>query len=533
MWHLVLLLAVLGIVVAIRVRLLDLPLERDEGEYAYAGQLMLQGVPPYQEVYNMKWPGTYAAYALILAVFGQTPAGIHTGLLLVTLATAALVFVLTRRLAGELAGLVAAGIYALLSITPSTLGLFAHAGHFVILPALGGICLLQNIGEGTARARVLFAGVLFGLAALMKQPGAVFGGFAILWLVYRERLAGARNRNRLLARLGWLALGSSLPLLLTGVVLVAAAVFGRFWLWTVDYARAYAAVQTPLEGWKSLWHVIREFFTDAPALWGLTTAGLILFFCDRELRRAWVLVLGFSAFSFLAICPGLNFREHYFLLLLPAAGMLAGIGLEVVSRWLTRWRRPSVAAVLPALVFAAVAAWSLYQWRAIYFQQTPDLVSREIYGSCPFAESLAVADYLKSHCPPDARIAVVGSEPEIYFYSRRRSATGYIYTYPLMEPQPYAVAMQQEMIREIERADPAYLIFVNVDYSWLQRLDSNLQIFDWFGKYSTEHFRPVGLVEIFPEHSECRWGFPPATAPPRTRDWLAVFQNKKLPLPDR
>lgn len=37
------------------------PLERDEGEYAYAGQLMLQGIPPYQLAYNMKLPGTYAA----------------------------------------------------------------------------------------------------------------------------------------------------------------------------------------------------------------------------------------------------------------------------------------------------------------------------------------------------------------------------------------------------------------------------------------------------------------------------------------
>ncbi len=31
----------------IRIRLLPTPLERDEGEYAYAGQLMLQGIPPY------------------------------------------------------------------------------------------------------------------------------------------------------------------------------------------------------------------------------------------------------------------------------------------------------------------------------------------------------------------------------------------------------------------------------------------------------------------------------------------------------
>src|ERR1700675_418270 len=50
------------LVIAIRIRLLGIPLERDEGEYAYAGQLMLQGIPPYKLAYNMKLPGIYAAY---------------------------------------------------------------------------------------------------------------------------------------------------------------------------------------------------------------------------------------------------------------------------------------------------------------------------------------------------------------------------------------------------------------------------------------------------------------------------------------
>src|SRR5215469_13837236 len=77
-------LVVLVLIAIIRLRLLEFPLERDEGEYAYTGQLMLQGIPPYQLVYNMKFPGTYAAYAVIMALFGQTPAGIHFGILCLT-----------------------------------------------------------------------------------------------------------------------------------------------------------------------------------------------------------------------------------------------------------------------------------------------------------------------------------------------------------------------------------------------------------------------------------------------------------------
>src|SRR3954467_4436425 len=83
---------------SIRIRLLDMPLERDEGEYAYAGQLMLQGIPPYKLAYNMKLPGTYAAYAMIMAGFGETTRGIHLGLIFVNSITTLLVYFLGRRL---------------------------------------------------------------------------------------------------------------------------------------------------------------------------------------------------------------------------------------------------------------------------------------------------------------------------------------------------------------------------------------------------------------------------------------------------
>ena len=50
LWKLLPLLVLLAVVICVRIRLLDFPLERDEGEYAYAGQLILQGIPPYTMV---------------------------------------------------------------------------------------------------------------------------------------------------------------------------------------------------------------------------------------------------------------------------------------------------------------------------------------------------------------------------------------------------------------------------------------------------------------------------------------------------
>src|SRR5437899_5944179 len=159
---------VFGVIIAIRIRLLGIPLERDEGEYAYAGQLMLQGIPPYKLAYSMKFPGTCAAYALIMSIFGQTILGIHLGLLLTNAGTTVLIFFVGRRLINATAGIAAAMSYAVLSVSPFVLGLAAHATHFVVVSVLGGTLLLLDESGRQRLGRLFASGLIFGLSLLMK-----------------------------------------------------------------------------------------------------------------------------------------------------------------------------------------------------------------------------------------------------------------------------------------------------------------------------------------------------------------------------
>ena len=87
---------IIVITAGLRIRFLDVPLERDEGEYAYAGQLISQGIAPYSQVYNMKLPGIYVAYAAIMAIFGQSCTGIHLGLLVANAVTIVMIFLLVK-----------------------------------------------------------------------------------------------------------------------------------------------------------------------------------------------------------------------------------------------------------------------------------------------------------------------------------------------------------------------------------------------------------------------------------------------------
>ena len=187
---LLILLAVLLLVAGIRYRLLDIPMERDEGEYAYAGQLILKGMLPYEHLYNMKLPGIYAAYAVILSVFGQTHTGVHTGLLLINAATTIMVFLLGRRLFNPLTGIVAASTFAVMSVGQSVQGVFANAEHFVILPAVAGLLVLLVACERKRSSLFFTAGLLLGLGFMMKQHGIAFilaGGLIFVTHYLRRR----------------------------------------------------------------------------------------------------------------------------------------------------------------------------------------------------------------------------------------------------------------------------------------------------------------------------------------------------------
>ena len=178
---------------AIRWHLRDMPLERDEGEYAYAGQLILQGIPPYKLAFNMKFPGTYFMYALLMAIFGQSTAGIHVGIILVTSLTALLIFLIGRELLSECAALIATVIYVCLAALPKAAGLAGHATHFVSLFVCAGILALLIARKRDSFAWWFSSGTAFGLAILMKQHAVFFPAFILVSLLWKNRKVGTAS----------------------------------------------------------------------------------------------------------------------------------------------------------------------------------------------------------------------------------------------------------------------------------------------------------------------------------------------------
>jgi hypothetical protein len=233
------------------------------------------------------------------------------------------------------------------------------------------------------------------------------------------------------------------------------------------------------------------------------------------------------AASFLAITPGFYFRGHYYILLLPAVALLGGVAVDSLRRMLETRLRPRVAAGLAvAVVLAAIGSYVIRDREYFFAMNSRDL-SRTLYGHNPFIEAVEIGKYIRERTAKDDRIAVLGSEPEIYFYADRKAATGYIYTYALMEPQPYAQTMQKEMIREIESAHARYLVFSWIDYSWMAQKESDQSIIAWANAYVGQCYDPVGVADIFSkDESHVAWGDEVLTYQPVTPDVVYTFRRK-------
>src|SRR5438094_4193675 len=369
--------AVLGLIVAIRIRLLGIPLERDEGEYAYAGQLLLQGIPPYKLAYSMKFPGTYAAYAITIFLFGQTITAIHLGLLLVNTATSALIFFIGNRLLNSTVGVAAAVSYALLSLSPSVLGLAGHATHFVVLPVLGGAFLLLNQRNRLRRGRLFLSGLLMGLGLLMKQPALFFILFGAIYLFLADVRAGLGLPQTILRNLVFIG-GAVIPLLITFLFLCYAGVFARFWFWTVHYANEYGTLVSMSDVRQILIHSVRDAIGPNWPLWILAGVGLFTCFLNRSTGESSGFLLGLLISSILAVCPGFYFQSHYFILLLPAVALFSGVAVNNISSVLRR--HITAVRFFPLLLLASCAAFLVFAQRDLFFLLSPIEASHTIYA---------------------------------------------------------------------------------------------------------------------------------------------------------
>ncbi|MEO8086949.1 MAG: glycosyltransferase family 39 protein [Bacteroidota bacterium] len=515
---------VILLVVFVRLRLLNVPLERDEGEYAYAGQLMLKGIPPYAGVYNMKFPGTYTLYFLIELLFGQTVTGIHLGALFSNLLSILFVFLIGKKLMSLHAGIVSAISFAILSLSTSFQGLDANAESFVLLFSLPGILILIYAIEKNRPLYFFLSGTFLGLSVLMKQHGIFFLVFGGVLIIYHYAIAEKGRLSSTFFPLLQLCSGALFTFLLSLGFLAQAGVLQNFWLLAFQYAKEYISQRSINEAIQNF--PFRNIFMASPMLWSLGLLGVVNSLFKKGNGFNSFFLLNFGFFSFLTVCPGFYFRPHYFILLLPAVSLLIANAIHPFSSLsntgLTSYRRIILLLIVAPILFFIISN------RSYLFIQTPKEASKQLYPKESFCELLEISSYLKKNTLPSDKIGVLGSEPEIFFYTQRESASGFIYCYPLLEDQKFRKQMETKYIAEVERASPKYFLVVNVNQNWSISEVHGERISDWYPEFLRNNYNLAAMV-CFPGNSSpvYIWNNPPEFPNDSLIDRIEVYRRNQ------
>ncbi len=447
------LLLVLAFACALRSHLAPVPLERDEGEYAYIAQRWFEGGVPYQDSFDQKPPGVFVAYAVILKLFGTTPTAIHWGAQVYTLGTLAVVFGLGRKLFGQAAGFAAAMLVAILITDKGVLGSASNTETFMALPLVAGLWTTLMAVERDSWRWGLATGLCAGLALLFKQQAVLSFLFCFGYLVWFGR------RRLLLA--GVAIAGCLIVMAPTLLYFWAMGAFNAFFDCVVGYNLKYSQ-QVPLAKYPEyFWRhfsVILKVAWPAYLLAALASIiGLARWQRGEQREHSTRMLVGWLVFSFAAVTVSGIFRQHYFIQIIPAIGLLAGRAVEEFARFFGTQKRRWAAYALP---IGAVALGSLGA-PGYYFFDSPNEIARELYKTNPFAESLDIASFVARHSQPQDTIFVFGSEPQIYYYAHRRCASRYIFVYPLFTPFADTRARQDQVLAELRNQPPKFIVFLN------------------------------------------------------------------------
>jgi len=221
---------------------------------------------------------------------------------------------------------------------------------------------------------------------------------------------------------------------------------------------------------------------------------------------------------------------HYYILILPVCGLLAGVAVSAASEKLAASIRLRSWRTAPLAIFAVCLAAGVWRQRQEYFSLAPVDVFRATYGDNAFLPALRIADYIRENSPDEARIAVLGSEPEIYFYAHRHSATSYIYMYSLIVRHKYTARMREEMVRQLDTNRAEYVVYVDVLDSWGDHSGPQPAAFlAQLHAFLIRQYEMVGVVEIA-ARDRYLWSAEARDYQPSGAAAIYVFKRKAEPL---
>lgn len=527
------LLFLLFIVYGIRSNFLLIPFERDEGIYSYFGNLVIEGGVPYKDFIEAKFPGIFYFYGFMISTFGDTLKGMHTGFMYLNLLTIILIYFTSRNLFSPIAGLISATTFAFVSLTANLSGFTVQSEHgvaFFISLGLLFYSLTRIYGKWYNFALM---GLFLGCAVMVKTNAiflALFGGFVIVtdFLFTKPKVFKKFFIDILSYSLGGISIVAVLF-----YIIYTKGTFDDMIKWAYEHPKSYIS-NMPFEEGKKYFEYSRDAIVQNHKFFWvhavLALAVCLLKPINIKLKIFAFLLLGAS---FMTIVPGYFFYGHYWIQMIPGLAIVAGLTYQsiigIIQKYfnLTNVRYQYIyLGIFGLLTFNHVSGLKSY-----YYHPNYERILRTVYGNNPFPESMEIANYINANSKPEDNIVLLGSEPQIYFYTKKRCPSRFAYFTALVNNTAYHKEWQREFTADVEKAKPKFVVFFNHPFSLLVQPNTDNYIFEWANKYINEGYQLIGLVDMIDgQQSSYIWKEALNNYKPISKNLIYIYERKPEPV---
>lgn len=440
--------------VLLRLPFHQIPFERDEGEYAYAAQLMSEGDMPYHHSFLLKPPGIIYIYMIAEQLGGgiAMPRYLQTIFLLIS------GLLLAKTLRNEIQGIsgitAACTFYCMLFLKPIQ-SITANTEVFMLLPLSGFLYLFSKRDNLTIK-HWFWTGIFSAFSALIKPvclPLLFTGGLYLYYLQWKKTKALIK-----LIKDPAIALAGFILLITIGILPFLLFDGGKStYECTVDYVIEY---QKSIVKYMSL---RPNYYVDIISAWPLLCIVPLMLFKIRSVRMTgYVLMLLVAAYTIRNALHG-----HYFVMLLPFLALFSAWGIEGISMVFYRQaekklQAPIIGNIKPFICLIFCFFLLLPSARLFYY--TSNQVMLYVFGN--FADSEMMAQKVKEHSENKDRIFVAGSEPQIYYLSQRKAITRFNIMYPLSIPTQLSGIYTEQVKKDILRQRPEIIVHALNYMSW-------------------------------------------------------------------
>lgn len=427
------------------------PFGRDQGAYAYAGWVMLEGGTLYRDVFVFKPPMTAIVHGLAMGLFGVNTWAIRVLDLGWTAATSLVVAAIALELWNRRDAALAAGLLGPVLYYQIDYWMIAQTDGWMALPCAAAMWAVlrggRALGQDTRRATVWWvaAGVLAGVALLFKYTAVTI---TIPMLAALGWVSASRGRRAWLG-VPAMMLGGALALSACAFWLVCAGAWDSFVDSQLNLLPSYVGRRN--DGNAAAQALVRLMTLERtkadiiPLFWAAPVTLVPALFYARGRGRSGWLGLGVVVIWWLAAVTNVvvqgKFFDYHYLPMLPPTALIAGLGLALLIRRPMNWTRRrdvkalGVAALLTLLIAVTpLGGRALDVARVAFGGQTIEeyIGSRREYARPGYnvAEIRRVADVLRRTTSADQRVFLWGYDPTINVRAKRHTVSRFLYNYP-------------------------------------------------------------------------------------------------------